>query len=557
MATKVLEFIWNPITGYWEPASAEAKKKFGNQNKVLAEQVRGIEGAEVFEQGNNIYLRIPTNKLPEAEQFTQSFQPGDISQEIPILRNQPDVMTYANTLKSAANRVKKIATAYEDFRARVGTGPLVQQGTSLAESAGIRRGEPGLAANVSKWISENKNRPVQQQEALPRAEKPQVSSGYGAPITIAAPGSVASATPKDRPFSGIPSPTSFQPVQGFTQDQLAGVLPRSGTVGLFDIPELGEGFVFLAQPGSTTSIPIDLESWKTNIYSYTPQQVQEYKRAIGFKEQSGAVTPEFVNTLTSQMLTVSEINYRNARNNKRQISFEEYVVNPQKFGGEIAGGTGVIAGPSAQEIKAKNEAVKILATEIGVGIDDATANRLARDWAIGNYDATSIRAVIARSGTIDFTKGAAAQTIDNLRQYAADFGVQYDDAWFNRATTNILTGKDAEETYNNSIRQIAKSRYPTFSDQIDAGFTIRQLASPYIQTMSSILELDSGSIGLNDPFITQAMTGLNTEGKPSTKPLWQFEQELRKDPRWNFTNNAQQSLMNTARQVLQDFGLVS
>jgi len=53
------------------------------------------------------------------------------------------------------------------------------------------------------------------------------------------------------------------------------------------------------------------------------------------------------------------------------------------------------------------------------------------------------------------------------------------------------------------------------------------------------------------------MTGLNTEGKPATKPLWQFEQELRKDPRWNYTNNAQQSLMNTARQVLQDFGLVS
>jgi hypothetical protein len=39
--------------------------------------------------------------------------------------------------------------------------------------------------------------------------------------------------------------------------------------------------------------------------------------------------------------------------------------------------------------------------------------------------------------------------------------------------------------------------------------------------------------------------------------LWQFEQDLRKDPRWNFTKNAQDSLMNTTRKVLQDFGLVS
>ena len=519
MATKVLEFIWNPITGYWEPASAEAKKRFGNQNKVLAEQVRGIQGAEVFGQGNNIYLRIPTNKLPEVEEFTQSFQAGDISQEIPILRNQPDVMTYANTLKGAAIRVKKITSAYEEFRTSVGTGPLVQPGTSLAESAGVRRGEPGLAANLANWMAQNKSKPISQQEALPRVEKTQATSGYNVPVTIAAPTNVG-ATPKDRPFSGIPSPTSFQPVQGLDREQLPSIMPRSGTIGLFDIPDMGEGFVFLAPPGSTTSVPVDLESWKTSIYDYTPQQIQEYKRAIGFKEQSGAATPEFVDALTKQMLTVSEINYRNARNNKRQISFEEYVVNPQRFGGEIAaaGEVGVSAGPSAEELRAKTEAVKILATEIGVGLDDATVRKLARDWAIGNYDATSIKSVVARSGTIDFTKGAAAQTIDNLRQYAADFGVQYDDTWFNRATTNILTGKDAEETYAASIRQIAKSRYPTFSEQIDGGFTVRQLASPYIQTMSSILELDSGSIGLNDPFITQAMTGLNTEGKPATKP---------------------------------------
>jgi hypothetical protein len=75
--------------------------------------------------------------------------------------------------------------------------------------------------------------------------------------------------------------------------------------------------------------------------------------------------------------------------------------------------------------------------------------------------------------------------------------------------------------------------------------------------MSNILEIDPNTIGLNDVYVNQALTGLNAEGKPSTKPLWQFEQDLRKDPRWNFTKNAQDSLMNTTRKVLQDFGLVS
>jgi hypothetical protein len=75
--------------------------------------------------------------------------------------------------------------------------------------------------------------------------------------------------------------------------------------------------------------------------------------------------------------------------------------------------------------------------------------------------------------------------------------------------------------------------------------------------MSRILEIDPGTIGLNDRTIKQALTGLNPEGKPMTTPLWQFEQELRQDPRWNYTNNAQEDLMGTARQILKNFGLVS
>jgi hypothetical protein len=135
--------------------------------------------------------------------------------------------------------------------------------------------------------------------------------------------------------------------------------------------------------------------------------------------------------------------------------------------------------------------------------------------------------------------------------------MQYDQGWYNTAATNVLTGKDDIETYKQYVRDQAKSKFPTLVAQLDQGFTVRQLASPYIQTMSNILEIDPNTIGLNDVYVNQALTGLDAEGKPSTKPLWQFEQDLRKDPRWNFTKNAQDSLMNTTRKVLQDFGLVS
>jgi hypothetical protein len=38
-------------------------------------------------------------------------------------------------------------------------------------------------------------------------------------------------------------------------------------------------------------------------------------------------------------------------------------------------------------------------------------------------------------------------------------------------------------------------------------------------------------------------------------PLWQFETEVRSDPLWKKTKNAQDSMMGIARQVAKDFGL--
>jgi hypothetical protein len=74
--------------------------------------------------------------------------------------------------------------------------------------------------------------------------------------------------------------------------------------------------------------------------------------------------------------------------------------------------------------------------------------------------------------------------------------------------------------------------------------------------MSQILELPGGSINLFDPTVKKALQYKDpTTGQSTVKPLWQFENELRGDPRWKKTQNAQDSLMQVAHHVLSDFGL--
>lgn len=341
-----------------------------------------------------------------------------------------------------------------------------------------------------------------------------------------------------------------------------GEIQITNTPGTFVVPSKYDqsptGYYILPSGSAGVSRFVAAEDFANNLYRLNSEVISEYQKALNISV-SGVMNPTLEKEILSLVDNVSYLNYRNAlAGNPQQIRWEDALINPEKFNLKGRSGTGGgPSGPSPEQIRAKVESVKVLSTELGIDLDNSNLQKLARDWASGLYDATTIKSQIARSGTIDFTKGLAGETVNILKQYASDFGVQYEDSWFTRAATNILKAKEAEDTYNAQIREISKSRYPTLSSQIDAGFTVRQLASPYLQSMSRILEIDAGTIGLEDPTITRSLTGLSQEGKPSTTPLWQFEQELRKDPRWNFTNNAQQDLMGTARQILKDFGLVS
>jgi hypothetical protein len=104
---------------------------------------------------------------------------------------------------------------------------------------------------------------------------------------------------------------------------------------------------------------------------------------------------------------------------------------------------------------------------------------------------------------------------------------------------------------------MAKSKYQHFADQIDRGMTVSAIASPYIQSMSNLLEIPSSEIGLDDYNVNKALTSMTADGKQQAQPLWQFETELRKDPRWAKTKNARDAMDSTARSVLSSFGLVS
>lgn len=83
-----------------------------------------------------------------------------------------------------------------------------------------------------------------------------------------------------------------------------------------------------------------------------------------------------------------------------------------------------------------------------------------------------------------------------------------------------------------------------------------EIASPYLQSMQNILEIPLGGVSVQDKTIKSALQNKNKlTGQTEIMPLWQFENQLRSDPRWKKTQNAQNSMMQVAHQVLSDFGV--
>lgn len=156
----------------------------------------------------------------------------------------------------------------------------------------------------------------------------------------------------------------------------------------------------------------------------------------------------------------------------------------------------------------------------------------------------------------DVWQGEGGETQEKLRSYAYDMGVQMSSKWYAERSRNVIRGIATIQDYQDEIRRLSKATYSHWSKQIDAGKTIADLASPYMQSMAQILELPAGSINPFNPNIKKALQAKDKQtGANVVMPLWQFENELRNDPRWRKTKNAQDSLMQVAHQVLADFGV--
>ena len=127
-------------------------------------------------------------------------------------------------------------------------------------------------------------------------------------------------------------------------------------------------------------------------------------------------------------------------------------------------------------------------------------------------------------------------------------GVNLNQTQIDAFAKRIQDGTDAK-IIDNEIRSIAGLGMPEKVQKLlSQGIDLDTVYSPYKNLMASILELNPESIDLRDPTLRSAI------GPDKETSIYDFEKALRKDYRWQYTDNAKRDVSNVALKVLRDFG---
>jgi hypothetical protein len=191
------------------------------------------------------------------------------------------------------------------------------------------------------------------------------------------------------------------------------------------------------------------------------------------------------------------------------------------------------------------------AVQQGVPVDDEFLTRNATLLVQGAIKPFQADKVVGEALTVSENPdllGRAGQIQDTLRKISLNNGLNMSIREINDYVSQVLRNQITENDAYDAIRKTAANNYQKYSDRILSGTDLKDLASPYTRSMAEILEVNQDTIDLNDPLLTDALTGDMT--------LTDFRQRLRKDPRWQFTQNAQDETLGALSSVLRDFGLL-
>jgi len=199
-------------------------------------------------------------------------------------------------------------------------------------------------------------------------------------------------------------------------------------------------------------------------------------------------------------------------------------------------------------------------SQMGVEIDQETLRDLATQSLKFSWSNAQLQNVLA--DYVQYAPGQTGGSIASMEAHIKDLAYQYGVSVTDEQVGDWIKGfvsqKYTDDNISDFVRDAAKSKYAGLAPQLDTGRTTRDIAGQHIAEMSRLLEMDPGSISLDDPILANALQGTIDPRTNMAVPQTVFEmsQAVKKDSRWLKTKNARDDMFNTAMGIGRDMGLI-
>jgi hypothetical protein len=212
-----------------------------------------------------------------------------------------------------------------------------------------------------------------------------------------------------------------------------------------------------------------------------------------------------------------------------------------------------------QEIHNRVEKLRDLARANGAQFTAHALRRLAERaylFDLSDADLMDVMANHVLPGESGHYGGQLSAIEEQLRGVAFRNGVRINDDQLKRWMRAIVRGDADVNQFETHLRDVAARTFAAFGDQIRGGtMDVMDAASPYIQSMASILELNPASIDLYDRTLRKALNNQNDKGEYVPMNISDFEDMLRQDKRWSRTKNARDEARGWTQAIAKAWGL--
>jgi len=200
--------------------------------------------------------------------------------------------------------------------------------------------------------------------------------------------------------------------------------------------------------------------------------------------------------------------------------------------------------------------------EFGVSLPPESVQSFAREsLRQGMQDAVwknGVGSIIVKGdnlGAIDqLRSGSVGQT---LRKINADYGYDASPDFINKSISNVVTGTMTTASYRDEVLKQVKALYGQDVGQLlDQGYTIKDVATPYMNVAEKTLEVDR--VDFSDPKFRAALDFTDQSGNRRRMTLAEWESRLRSDSQygWSKTDQAKNLAREAASTILKAFGKV-